>query len=141
MQRVIICVCCLLVFSGCFTAKMVAPTNSEIKTLTETDATTFKKDVKIWFALWGLVPISENNSSRIIQENNLDEVRITTKFKFVDYLIAIFTGIASIVPMTMQIEGNVSSNAAALDYAGDTEILPADLAKEPVSGQKPGKTH
>jgi len=61
---------------------------------------------KVGFALWGAVPISDNSSAKIIAENELKQVRVTTKITFVDYLIGAFTSIVSIVPATMTVEGN-----------------------------------
>lgn len=97
-------VCCFAL--GCFSMRYAAPPGSEVKVISEEQPAQFKKSVKVWYALWGLVPINENNSARLIKEYQLKEARVTTKVKFVDYLIAIFTGVASIVPATMEIEGN-----------------------------------
>lgn len=93
-------------FTGCFTMKYAAPPQSNVTAVAESTATSFKKSVKVWYALWGAVPISENSSAKLIADNNLKEVRVTTQFKFVDYLIGIFTSIVSIVPVTMTVEGN-----------------------------------
>lgn len=137
MKRILVCCLCLVLFSGCFSAKMVAPSHSEVATLSESDATNFKKDIRLWYALWGLVPITDNHSAKFIKEHDLKEVRIATKFKFVDYLIAIFTGIASIVPMTMQIEGNVSSSDAELNADDNASLpLPAAVHNLPAKQQR-----
>jgi hypothetical protein len=77
-----------------------------VTTVAESTTTSFKKSVKVWYALWGAVPISENSTAKLIADNNLKEVRVTTQIKFVDYVIGIFTGLVSIVPATMTIEGN-----------------------------------
>jgi hypothetical protein len=77
-----------------------------VTTVSEATTTSFKKSVKVWYALWGAVPISENSTEKLIADNNLKEVRVTTQIKFVDYVIGIFTGLVSIVPATMTVEGN-----------------------------------
>ncbi|MCG3121445.1 MAG: hypothetical protein ALAOOOJD_04537 [bacterium] len=92
--------------TGCFTMKYAAPPQSNVTAAAEGTATSFKKSVKVWYALWGAVPISENSTAKLIADNNLKEVRVTTQFKFVDYVIGIFTGLVSIVPATMTVEGN-----------------------------------
>lgn len=92
--------------TGCFTMKYAAPPQSNVTAVAEGTATSFKKSVKVWYALWGAVPISENSTAKLIADNNLKEVRVTTQFKFVDYVIGIFTGLVSIVPATMTVEGN-----------------------------------
>jgi hypothetical protein len=86
--------------------KYTSPPGGSVSTLSQEQATTVKKSVKVWYALWGLVPISNNASDKIIAENNLKAARVTTQIQFVDFLIGIFTGIISIVPATMTVEGN-----------------------------------
>lgn len=86
--------------------KYAAPPQSNVTTVSEATTTSFKKSVKVWYALWGAVPISENSTEKLIADNNLKEVRVTTQIKFVDYIIGIFTGLVSIVPATMTVEGN-----------------------------------
>lgn len=93
-------------FTGCYTMKYAAPPQSNVTTVSESTTTSFKKSVKVWYALWGAVPISENSTEKLIADNNLKEVRVTTQIKFVDYIIGIFTGLVSIVPATMTVEGN-----------------------------------
>jgi len=92
--------------TGCYTMKYTAPPASSVSTLSDGQATTVKKSVKVWYALWGLVPISDNTSGKIIAANNLKSARVTTQIQFVDFVIGIFTGLVSIVPATMTVEGN-----------------------------------
>ncbi len=92
--------------SGCFTMKATAPAKTPVAFISEGKRTSFKQSKKVWFALWGAVPISDNSSARIIAENELKQVRVTTKITFVDYLIGAVTGVVSIVPATMTVEGN-----------------------------------
>jgi hypothetical protein len=86
--------------------KYNAPSGSPVTTLSEEKSTTVQKSVKVWYALWGLVPITDNSSQKIIAENNIKEARVQTQVQFVDVLIGIFTGLVSIVPATMTVEGN-----------------------------------
>lgn len=103
----ILAVCLLAcLMSSCYTMKAVAPGDSSISIMSEGQASSFKQEVKIWYVLWGIVPMSENSSARVIKENQLSQVRVTTKHTFLDGLIGIFTGLVSIVPATMVIEGN-----------------------------------
>lgn len=106
MRKTLALVLLALVCSGCYTMKAVAPVGTPMTALAETDSAAFKKNVRVWYALWGWVPISNNSAAQTIQENNLKNVRITTKHRFIDGLIGAFTGIVSIVPATMVIEGN-----------------------------------
>ncbi len=52
------------------------------------------------------MPISSNSPEKIITENDLKEVRVKTQHSFVDLLIGSLTGLVSIVPATMTVEGN-----------------------------------
>jgi len=106
MRKTLLAILIVVFCSGCYTMKVVAPAADSVATLSEYQPAVFKKKVKVWYALWGLVSITDNTSARIIAENNLKEVRVTTKTEFVDSLIGIFTGIATIFPRTMIIEGN-----------------------------------
>ncbi len=92
--------------NGCYTMKYNAPAKTPVALISEGKRASFKQSKKVWFALWGAVPISDNSSAKIIAENNLKQVRVTTKISFVDYLIGSVTGIVSIVPATMTVEGN-----------------------------------
>jgi len=93
--------------AGCYTMKYQAPAGGNISVLSEQQPAAFKKEVKVWYALWGLVPMSDNNSAAgVIAQEGLKDVRVKTQIKFVDGVIGVFTGIVSIVPATMTIEGN-----------------------------------
>ncbi|MCI0693052.1 Bor family protein [candidate division KSB1 bacterium] len=106
MRRIFAAALLVCFCAGCYTMKYAAPAGVSVTTISEEQPATFKKQVKVWYALWGLVPITDNTSSKVIAENNLKNARVKTEIKFVDGVISIFTGIASIVPATMTIEGN-----------------------------------
>ena len=61
---------------------------------------------KVWYVLWGLIPLNENKTDKMIKENGLTSVRVETKFKFIDYLITAITGNVSIVVCTVILEGD-----------------------------------
>jgi hypothetical protein len=106
MRRIFAVFLLLLFCAGCYTMKYTAPPDAGVTTISEEQPATFKKQVKVWYALWGLVPITDNTSSKVIAENKLKNARVKTEIKFVDGVISIFTGLVSIVPATMTIEGN-----------------------------------
>ncbi|MCP4460260.1 MAG: hypothetical protein GY816_19885 [Cytophagales bacterium] len=54
-----------------------------------------------WFALWGLVPISEADSKQMA--GGATDYTIETKASFVDIVIGIFTGIVTIAPRTVTV--------------------------------------
>lgn len=106
MRRLVVLAMLVMMCSGCYTMKHAAPPGGTVSTISVDQPATVKRSVKVWYALWGAVPISNNSSERIISENNLKEARVVSRIKFEDYLISIFTGLVSIVPATMTVEGN-----------------------------------
>ncbi|MCS7249660.1 MAG: hypothetical protein N2323_00545 [candidate division WOR-3 bacterium] len=99
----------ITIFSGCATVIVSAPHGEKISLLSETDLATFKTTKKVWYALWGLVPLTNNSTAPVIQQYNLESVRVKTKYDVVDYLIGVFlNGIipTTIMTKTVEIEGN-----------------------------------
>jgi hypothetical protein len=93
---------------GCYSVKMTAPPNSDVKLLAPAAPVSFKTVQRNWFVLFGLAPVAnaENGVMKTIAENNLTEVRVTTKQTFIDWLISGFLGMATIATTTTVIEGN-----------------------------------
>jgi hypothetical protein len=54
-----------------------------------------------WFALWGLVPISEPDSKQMA--DGAENYTVTTTHTFGDQLISIFTNIVTISKTTVQV--------------------------------------
>ncbi len=106
MRKIVAFLLIAIFCSGCYTIKYVAPAGADVSTMTEQQPASFRKEVKIWYALWGLVPITDNATDTIIGQNNLKQVRVKSEITFIDFVIGIFTSIASIVPHTVVIEGN-----------------------------------
>lgn len=96
--------------TSCMAQKAIAPAGRDVKLATGTEPLPFKKEQRDWYVLWGLVPINNTASDRVIQENNLKTVRVTTVTTPLDFIINIFTSIASIVSRTELIEGSAESN-------------------------------
>ncbi len=82
----------ILLIAGCFTNTHVvgngAKGNAEITK-------------QQWFALWGLVPISEVDSQDLA--DGAKDYTVTTQFTPVDIVIGIFTTWVSIQPMTVTV--------------------------------------
>ncbi len=55
-----------------------------------------------WFALWGLVPISEVDSKDMA--DGAKDYEVTTQFTPTDIIIGFFTSWVTIMPMTVQVE-------------------------------------
>jgi len=96
-----------LVSVGCYSIKMSAPYNEDVKLIPPAKSVAFKGSIKSWYVLWGLVPISNaaDGVSKTIKENNLTEVRLESKATFLDGLVTtILFGLVG--SYTTVIEGN-----------------------------------
>lgn len=109
-MRKLIAIALIAVFtlssSGCFTMKATAPAKTPVALISEGKRASFKQSKRVWYAIWGAVPISDNSSAKIIAENGLKQARVKMEITFVDYLIALVTSTVTIVPATMTVEGN-----------------------------------
>lgn len=62
------------------------------------------KEFRQWFALWGLLPITEIHGDVDAYTAGATDYTITTEFTPLDILIGIFTGIVTIQPKTVTID-------------------------------------
>lgn len=106
MKKVIGVVLVGAILLGCATVKINAPAGESVTLISETETTTFKTTKRVWYVLWGLVPITNNSTDEMIKQYNLKKVRVTTQFDIVDYLIAFFLGGLTIQTKTVIIEGS-----------------------------------
>lgn len=96
MIRKVVTICVLLVFlfsyAGCYTQTHIVGDGAQ---------GTQKVEKRQWFALWGLVPISEVDSKTMAE--GAEDYTITTETTFIDGLISVFTGIVTIGPRTVRV--------------------------------------
>jgi hypothetical protein len=83
---------------GCFTIRVggkaeLAPSSVEGTKIAQK---------RFWYALWGLVPLGDNSTDRLIPEN-AKKVRVETKYTVPDFLINMFTGLVTIETFTAEI--------------------------------------
>jgi hypothetical protein len=83
---------------GCLTIKVGG--KAELAPSTEEGTKIAEK--RCWYALWGLVPISDNSTDSLIP-GTVKKVRVETKLTVLNFLINIFTGAATIETMTVEI--------------------------------------
>lgn len=101
----IFCMC--LMVSGCYSVRMLSDREEPIIIARRTENLPYKETYKVWYALWGLVPISDNTTDKILATTKLKRVRINSKQTFVDVLISIVLGGSfSIETWTIEIEGS-----------------------------------
>ena len=100
----------ILIFSfiGCYAVRYVAPVGKDVKAIDEMTPAKVKVQKKVWYALWGLIPITDNSTADLIQKYNLKNARATSKITILDFLISLVTSNLSIVTLTIEVEGEPS---------------------------------
>jgi hypothetical protein len=83
---------------GCYTIKIGG--KAELAPSSEEGTKIAQK--KCWYALWGLVPISDNSTDSLIP-GTVKKVRVETKYKVSDFLINIFTGLVTIETFSVEV--------------------------------------
>ena len=83
---------------GCYTIKIGG--KAELAPNTEEGTKIAQK--RCWYALWGLVPISDNSTDSLIP-GTVKKVRVETKYKVSDFLINIFTGLVTIETFSVEV--------------------------------------
>lgn len=104
-MKKLITILILLNFIACYAVRYVAPPQKEVKLMSETDVGKVKLTKRVWYAVWGLVPITDNSTEDLISKYNLKNVKAKTYFSFLDYLISVFTSYFTIVTLTIEVEG------------------------------------
>ncbi len=102
---VIMCLLSMVLLTSCYTVKVLSDTDRPITLASRTDNLPYKDSYRVWYALWGLVPISDNTTNKILKETKINKVRITTKMGIIDILISAILGNISIVSWTVEVEG------------------------------------
>ena len=85
--------------TGCYTIK-VGGNGQQIASSNESGNLIAEK--RIWYALWGLVPISDNSTDSLAPAA-AKKVKFETTHTFLDYVISLFTGLVSIVCNTAEV--------------------------------------
>lgn len=83
---------------GCYTIKIGG--NAELAPSSEEGTKIAQK--RCWYAIWGLVPISDNSTDSLIP-GTVKKVRVETKYKVSDFLINIFTGLVTIETFSVEV--------------------------------------
>jgi len=84
--------------AGCYTIRVGG--KAELAPSTEEGTKIAHK--RCWYALWGLVPISDNSTDSIIPAS-VKKVRVETKYKISDFLINFFTSLVTIETFSVEI--------------------------------------
>lgn len=104
-KKTIICalLACLF-FTSCMTVKIVAPPGKNVQLISESENTTFKMTKRAIYLIGGLIPIANTSTDETISKYNLENVRVTTEFDIIDWLISGITG-GLVVTKSVIVEG------------------------------------
>jgi hypothetical protein len=75
-----------MLFGSCATIVYEAPANKELKMATQVDLPPIKIKKKVWYILWGLVPISSNSTAEMVGLCN-EMVKVKSYYGIDDILI------------------------------------------------------
>ncbi len=103
-----ICIISILFLTSCYTVRVLSDVDRPITLASQTESLPFKTQYRVWYVLWGLVPISDNTINKILRETKVQKVRVTTKRTIVDYLITAVLNVViptTIATWTVEIEG------------------------------------
>jgi hypothetical protein len=88
-----------VLMTSCYSTKIVAPSNRKVALATEIEPMDKRIIKKNWYVLWGAVPISDNKTDYVIEQEQFNKVRVETKYLFSDYLLSILLN--SIIPTSI----------------------------------------
>src|SRR4030042_5788814 len=98
LVSVILLLAVTMSIAGCFTIRVGG--KAELAPSTEEGTKIAHK--RCWYALWGLVPISDNSTDSLIP-GTVKKVRVETQYTIVDALINIFTFIVTLETFIVEI--------------------------------------
>ena len=101
--------------AGCATVVIDAPPSDNVVSLTSqpSGGSTyhFVAKKKVWYVLWGLLPITDNHTSDMVaasaQGKPVRNFKATTTYTFVDWLISALLGFVTISTHSVIVEGDV----------------------------------
>jgi hypothetical protein len=100
----ILVVALLFAFVGCATVNVKAPAGKKIY-LASKPVVSPDKSKKVFYILWGLVPITDNSTVDLLADYPDDsEVAVSTKYAFIDYIINTFAGLLTINCQTVEVQ-------------------------------------
>lgn len=116
MKKIVAGLLLLGFLAGCATIVIDAPPGADntVSLTSQPSAGStyhFVAQKKVWYVLWGLVPITDNHTADMVvastQGKPVRNFKATTSFTFIDYLIGCVLGSFSIMTATVSIEGDV----------------------------------
>ncbi|MBI4735291.1 MAG: hypothetical protein HY766_04410 [candidate division NC10 bacterium] len=104
-----------LLTTGCYTLNYSSSASSKPVSFTgevKGQRTHFSEEKWIWYAIWGLVPISDNDIEKSLVEPRtaggaVQNLPTKSEVTPLNWLVNIFTGLVTIVAQTVTVEGDV----------------------------------
>jgi len=110
MKRGVVAAIIIAVFliTACATVRVEAPAGTDIKLAKETSQVNYIAKKRVFYVLWGLVPITDNSTAMMIQGKNVKEMRVLTYYDPVDFLVSYFLGWLTIHSKTVEIQARTT---------------------------------
>ena len=103
MRKVLFAGLLALLLGGCATVVVDTPSGKEVKLAEEGTMLPTVAKKKVWYALWGLIPITNNSTADMVASCN-QEVRVKRYIGVDDAIIGLFTMIVTIRPITVEVQ-------------------------------------
>jgi len=116
MKKALVLVLSIAILTtGCFTLNYSSSASSKPVSFTgevKGQRTHFTEEKWIWYAVWGLVPISDNDIEKSLVEPRtaqgaVQNLSIKSEITVINWLVNMFTGIVTISAQTVKVEGDV----------------------------------
>jgi hypothetical protein len=105
MKLVCLMLCASLLLVGCATIKVESPKGQNIVLQPSFESQPVVAKKKVWYALWGLVPINSNSTADMVRDQNLTEMSVATWYGVDDFLISYVLGFVTIGTKSVEIRG------------------------------------
>ncbi len=104
MRRITLFVLACLLFVNCAAVVISAPRGTNVNLLAN-EPTTVRITMRNWYLLWGLVPLTDNNTAAMVGRCNLNNVRVRVCYTPLQRLANIVMGLGLVETNTVIIDG------------------------------------
>lgn len=99
----------IVISTSCYSVRYVAGPNQEVKVMAQTEYGKVKVQKRVWYALYGLIPLTDNSTADIIQRYDFKSVKVESKMTFIDFLLFFALNFllipTTVTTMTIEVEG------------------------------------
>jgi hypothetical protein len=105
MTKLVLAAFACLMLISCSVVYVKAPQGKTV-TLMSNEPTSIKIPMRNWYLLWGLIPLTTNNTAAMIGQANIGQVRVKTYYTPLDFILNIPLAVISLHCNTVLLEGN-----------------------------------